>query len=265
MELSCCKYPMGWELTKEWKNNMESMLQFMEATHMGVKGVVKDAAGDPVEDAVVVLQGIKHNVITTKHGEYWRLLNPGTYTMVVHAVDFVSSEPKEVVVIDKHQAILQDFTLTRKTSLPTDHVQTSLGQEEVTLSPGGFLTSPEFVYHHYSDLVAFLAFYGHLFPNITRVYTIRQSVEERNFTAIEISDNPGHHEPGEPEFKYVGNMHVNEVVGRELLMVLVKYLEFLAYCQTPVGSERIFSALVMRSCRTGSSSLRCLVTSWRMG
>ena len=69
MELSCCKYPMGWELTKEWKNNMESMLQFMEATHMGVKGVVKDAAGDPVKDAVVVVQGIKHNVITTKHGE----------------------------------------------------------------------------------------------------------------------------------------------------------------------------------------------------
>jgi carboxypeptidase D len=67
MELSCCKYPMGRELTKEWKNNKESMLQFMEATHMGVKGLVKDAAGDPVEDAVVVVQGIRHNVITTKH------------------------------------------------------------------------------------------------------------------------------------------------------------------------------------------------------
>ena len=160
------------------------------------------------------------------HLWYWRLLTPGTYTVVVHAVDFVSSEPKKVVVTDKHQAILQDFTLTRKmkTSDPTDSVDTSKGQEDVTLSPGGFLTPPDFVYHHYSDLVAFLAFYGHLFPNITRVYTIRQSVEERNFTAIEISDNPGHHEPGEPEFKYVGNMHGNEVVGRKLLLVLVKYL-----------------------------------------
>jgi hypothetical protein len=42
-ELSCCKYPEPSKLADEWTLNKESILQFMEATHWGISGVVVDS------------------------------------------------------------------------------------------------------------------------------------------------------------------------------------------------------------------------------
>uniref|UniRef100_A0A915HML5 Peptidase M14 carboxypeptidase A domain-containing protein n=1 Tax=Romanomermis culicivorax TaxID=13658 RepID=A0A915HML5_ROMCU len=61
-------------------------------------------------------------------------------------------------------------------------------------------------------------------PNVSRLYSVGESVEGRPLAVIEFSTKPGVHEALKPEFQYVANMHGNEVIGRELLLKLADYL-----------------------------------------
>nr|CAI5845723.1 unnamed protein product [Callosobruchus analis] len=70
----------------------------------------------------------------------------------------------------------------------------------------------------------YLQFYHTMYPNITKLHSIGKSVQGRDLWIFVISNTPNEHIAGKPEFKYIANMHGNEVVGREMLLYLIKYL-----------------------------------------
>ena len=81
-----------------------------------------------------------------------------------------------------------------------------------------------FKHHNYEEMTWLLKDYSKKYHKIARLYDIGTSVQNRKLWVMEISNNPGKHEPGEPEFKYVANMHGDEAIGREMLLHIIKYL-----------------------------------------
>jgi hypothetical protein len=61
------------------------------------------------------------------------------------------------------------------------------------------------------------------YPLITSLFSIGQSEQGRELWVMKISDNVRQDEQ-EPEFKYVANMHGNEIVGRDLMLLFIQDL-----------------------------------------
>ncbi|KAM8887862.1 inactive carboxypeptidase-like protein X2 isoform 2-T2 [Synchiropus picturatus] len=93
----------------------------------------------------------------------------------------------------------------------------------------------DFRHHSYKDMRQLMKVVNEMCPNVTRIYNIGKSHSGLKLYAFEISDNPGEHEVGEPEFRYSAGSHGNEVLGRELLLLLMQFmcLEYLS------GNQRI--------------------------
>ncbi|XP_034738856.1 probable carboxypeptidase X1 isoform X2 [Etheostoma cragini] len=90
--------------------------------------------------------------------------------------------------------------------------------------PTGSKDKLDFRHHNYKEMRKLMKSVNEACPDITRIYSIGKSYTGLKLYVMEISDNPGKHELGEPEFRYVAGMHGNEVLGRELLLNLMQYL-----------------------------------------
>ncbi|XP_034530805.1 probable carboxypeptidase X1 [Notolabrus celidotus] len=113
VELSCDKFPHVSELPIEWENNKESLLVYMEQVHRGIKGVIRDKlTKQGIADAIVKVEDHDHDIRSAADGDYWRLLNPGDYKVVVWAEGYFPSMRRCNVGIEPRPTIC-DFILTK--------------------------------------------------------------------------------------------------------------------------------------------------------
>ncbi|KAL9881576.1 carboxypeptidase M isoform X1 [Glossina fuscipes] len=82
----------------------------------------------------------------------------------------------------------------------------------------------DFVYHSHEELTKFLRATSARYPNLTALYSIGKSIQGKDLWVMVVSSSPYEHMLGKPDVKYVGNIHGNEPVGRELLLHLIQYL-----------------------------------------
>lgn len=80
------------------------------------------------------------------------------------------------------------------------------------------------IYYNYNELTKRLQSLAQKYPHIANLSTVGQSVEGRQLWVMRITRDPDRKSLGKPKFKYVGNMHGDETVSRQVLVYLVEYL-----------------------------------------
>ncbi|GFS04574.1 carboxypeptidase [Elysia marginata] len=96
IEMSCCKYPRQDMLKGLWEDNRDALINFLLQAHMGVKGLIYGQSSrhsdlfDVVSGAVIQVMGREGiHFRSSRLGEYYKLLLPGNYTLLVTHPDFV--------------------------------------------------------------------------------------------------------------------------------------------------------------------------------
>ncbi|XP_053972901.1 carboxypeptidase N catalytic chain-like [Hylaeus volcanicus] len=80
---------------------MLALIKFLAEAHRGVRGFVVDENGNPIERASIKVKSRDVSFLTTKYGEFWRILLPGVYKLEVYANGYLPREV-EFRVVEQH-------------------------------------------------------------------------------------------------------------------------------------------------------------------
>ncbi|XP_018007555.1 carboxypeptidase M-like isoform X2 [Hyalella azteca] len=109
LEISCCKYPRETKLRDFWRDNKKALVRYLGEVHRGVRGFVMDPQGNPIEDAALKITGRDVGFTSTKYGEYWRVLLPGSYKIEAYAEGFLPRQDE--FYVEESNPTLLNITL----------------------------------------------------------------------------------------------------------------------------------------------------------
>ncbi|CAL1286129.1 unnamed protein product [Larinioides sclopetarius] len=100
------------EAVKEWLESVQFVLS--GNIHGGalvarVKGIVKDSSNNPIPKAALKIRGRDMTFYSTKRGEYWRILLPGSYIIEARADGYKPAE--EEFIITSQEITTQNITM----------------------------------------------------------------------------------------------------------------------------------------------------------
>uniref|UniRef100_A0A8C2L031 Adipocyte enhancer-binding protein 1 n=1 Tax=Cyprinus carpio TaxID=7962 RepID=A0A8C2L031_CYPCA len=210
-----------------WCANPEEKINWIELdarTLTEFTGVITQGRDDPIDDYVS-----SYYVAFSNDSREWTVLHDGYAEWLFFGNSDkntpVLSQFMEPVVARYIRILPQTWNGTMCMRMEVlgcpvpDHLSQYQSQNEVM-----HRDDLDYTHHNYLDMEKLMKSISDECPNISRFYSLGKSFKGLEIYAMEISDNPGMHETGEPEFRYTAGYHGNEALGRELLLMLMQYL-----------------------------------------
>jgi hypothetical protein len=147
IELSVTKLLAATNLPLYWNYQYKSFLNYLEQALYGVRGTVTDSiTGQPLAARVWANHDVdsSHVFARLPWGDYYRLLNAGTYTLTFMAIDSTTGGldtatyyPKTIsnVIVVNKQATTLDVKLRRKTTGASGTMKTMVNATPLSIIP----------------------------------------------------------------------------------------------------------------------------------
>lgn len=118
IEISATKFPAASTLPSFWTKNRQALLNYIKQANYGLKGSVKNAAGNAVEAKVYIsgydLMGswVKTGIL----GDYYKVLIAGTYNVIFEAPGYTTQT--QSITVANNAATVLNITMVANTAIP---------------------------------------------------------------------------------------------------------------------------------------------------